>query len=207
MEHGKAATVHREPDPGDRHAAEIAQALDDHPLEGMPGLPVADRREPMEPAGEQKPGMLARTIVVEGGRPVSGRDERARGRLVHRHVRPAGQVGGREPAAIQNPRGHPHVPRLAPVGRAEERDLVAAEPESLLSSRLEQRHRLEGLCGGAQVDPVPGRARAGDEASVLVHDRHAAAVDRFHPVAPPDAGENRRRAHRRASITGARGGP
>src|SRR6202162_506004 len=159
MKDRKTASVHRDPDAGYRPTAETPDPSRNDALERMVGLPVAGRRQAVEPAREKEARMLARTVVVEGRRPLSRSKERASGRLVHWKLRTAGQVLHRKPAVMEQPPCHADVARLPAVGSAEEGDLIVAEPEGLLSPRLQQRHGLERLGRGTQVDPAPRDAR------------------------------------------------
>src|SRR5687768_8962469 len=172
-----------------RDRPEAGDPAPDFGLERMVRLPVALRGVTPGAAGEEKARVLPRTVVVELRRRLSANGEDARGPGIHRLLGAAHEVPSREAAAGKEPRGDPHVPGLAPVGRAEERDLRGPEPEVLRAARDDQWERLERLRGGPGEDR-PARVPApGENLPRLVHDRRVATVARLDETPAKDPRE------------------
>jgi hypothetical protein len=159
----------------------------------MIGVDVPAGAKSEEPAGEKKAGVLTGTVVVQRGWLLSAAEKGSGGAEVHRSIRAAFQIRDPEPAASEHAPDDPDVPRFSPVRGAEQRDLVVAEPELPFAARRQQRHRLERLRRGAQINRQAGVAEKSEKGAVLVHDGDGPSMDGFDAAAPEDPGHDRKR--------------
>ena len=112
--------VQRDP----QHALQGLFHLD---LDAVLGALVACRRRSLVAGQAEKPSVLPRAVVVQGGRLLPRPGQRARARLVRGPMNAARQRADIEPHLRQHPCGQRGVARLPAVGSAAKRQLFVGE--------------------------------------------------------------------------------
>src|SRR5260221_1182561 len=180
-----AAAVPGHPNPLRGHTRPATHLGEAALLHGVLEPRVELRRPAAMLRQRQHPRVLARTVRVHSREPHAAR------LVVFRHgfgegpVRSAQQVALRATDLLEQLARARHLPRLARVRRADERQVLRRELESLGGAVLDQRQRLERLRRGAPERDRLGIAGCGDERTVGVHDRDVHAVARLDDGASP----------------------
>jgi hypothetical protein len=142
-------------------------------------------------AHSEHPGVLARAVAVDGARFLAAPEETGGRGGVHRLVGAALEVVLRETRLAQDGAHSGKVPRLATVGGAGNRELLARDPELVRRPGEDERQRLEGLGRGTQVYETLGVAQRVQRLPPRVAHYVAAAMDALDKLPTPDGGNRR----------------
>jgi len=140
-------------------------------------------------AGAHHSAMLARAVVVCGAGSFAAPLERDAGWRMQRWMFAVqkdvfGEAGASEESSY--PLG---VARLAAVGRCHQCEVSGSRTERPGRARLDERHRLKGLGGGAHIRGPIGVADARDEAAACVHYGYGPEMGGFDRGAPREGDE------------------
>ena len=181
----------------------------ERPLQGAAHLPlhpmvlgdVAWHSHALGAGQTDKTGVLARAIVVQGGRLPALTRQGVRGRLMGRPMGAALQRLPVEPDFPQHRARQRHMPWLATVRGAAQRQRLVVEAKPIGGAALDQWHGLHRLDRGTRKDRARNVAAGEHQRAVGVDDRRRAAMARFDEAAARHFDENRIGRHKRLRIT------
>ena len=178
-------------------AAQVAHHRTQPLLHRMVVLDVALGRLAVGHRCRQEATVLARAVVVGGGRQLVLAGQRLDRRLQARRMGAAFEIGFAQAHFLQPGAHRLDMARLAAVRSAGERDMFVAEPETLDGAAFHEGHGLDRLVGRARQDRGIDVAPGLDDGAVGLHHRGNALVPALDDGPSRDLDHHRSPAHRR----------